>query len=195
MPPSYEVSTANQYNTMLYGDSLDFDTQKQNLEKMQTLEAIQCLREELSKSRIPIEDVPLVSSSSAYPDVRSVYNILRYKKNLHLNHDIARDIVLFGVNQLTYFFDGSKTAWGRMPNLKGWERTAKMKLNSLKVELSTVVAETFNYYNIGPVGQILFSLVPSALIHMSTRYEQNPDLKINTEESLQNLYELGDPKN
>lgn len=173
----------------------NLDTQKRKEEKMQTLESIQHLREELIKMDISVDDIPTVNSESTYEDVRGIYSILRYKKNLNLHYEIARDCVLFGVNQLSYVFDGSKTSWGTMPDLRGWDRTAKHKLKSLKVELSTVVADAFNHYNVGPIGQILLALVPSALIHMSLKHEQRSrGATVDADESLQNLYDLNAQK-
>lgn len=190
-PKSSEPPESNpiqdNYNAILYEN---VETQKQQVEKMQILESIQCLKDELIKIKIPVEDVPVVNNTSSYTDIKSVYNILRYKKNINVNSDIAKEVILIGIKQLTYIFNGKKTSWGRMPDLTDWDKTAKSKLNSLKVELSSIVAGFFDHYGIGNLGQIILSLVPSAIIHMAERSDQRPDIDIKADQSLQNLYNM-----
>lgn len=159
----------NVYNKIIYGGS----NAEELDDKMNMLESIYTLREELKKLDIEISHIPQVDENSNYQDICRIRKALLHKKNISMHYETARDIFLVGINKLIEYCDGSKTSWGHRPDLKGWDRTAKFKLNTLKTELAELASSFFTRYNISSLGQILFSLVPSAFIYASMRSQQN----------------------
>jgi hypothetical protein len=140
-----------------------------NEEKMDLLDSVKSIREELKSIPGTLTGIPDVDETSHINDIRSVHKLLLHKKNRHINYETVRDIVMMGINKLTSYCDGR----GNRPNLHGWDRTAKYKLSCLKHELSNIASDFFKKYNISPLFQILISLVPSALVYMSTSQQQH----------------------
>jgi len=110
-----------------------------------------------------------------------------------MNFETVRDCIMIGINQLIKYCDGSETEWGRRPYLIGWDKTAKLKLNSLKSELSMVASSFFEKYNISPMWQVLFSLVPSAIVYASINNKQTIP-QTNNDQALEDLSKILDNK-
>lgn len=174
-----------------------FEEEQRREEKLQILDSITSLKKELSKLGISLQNIHEVNENNSYEDVRTIYRMLLYKKNTKINYEIARDFILCGIDGLTYCLNGQETSWGRMPDLRGWDATAKTKMASLKVELSSIVSESLRYYGIGPLGQIGLSLVPSAIVHMNMngRQQNRQQIDIDAGESMMKLNELKNRNN
>lgn len=183
-PKKIEVPEENKFNRILYGSLNNGFTN--DTDKIQLLESIETLREELSRADVKLNTVPLVSETSPYNDIQNAHKILLHKKNMTMHYETARDVILLGVNQVINFCDGRETSWGHRPNLTGWDKIARFKLNALKHELSSLTSSFFSSLEIGPLMQIVFTLVPSALLHMT----QTNIPKFNSENAMNNLYEL-----
>ncbi len=172
-------------NKIIYGSKVDED----DTERLTMIESIESLRDELQRMDIKINTIPTVDETSTMYDIKNVYKMLLHKKNINVHYETAKDFILVGIDQLINFCDGRTTSWGKRPNLTGWNSTAKLRLNGLKTELSTLASDFFNTYNIGPLGQILLSLVPSAILHASMNSQQS-SIQTNNENALQNLHNL-----
>ena len=173
-----------QFNKILYGQKT-IDNPELESERLTMIESIEALREELQRMEIKLNNIPEVDENSDINDIKNVYKLLMHKKNVSIHFETSRDLILVGVNQLVNFCDGT----GNRPNLTGWDKTARLKLNSLKTELSMIASNFFKDYNIGPIGQIAFSLVPSMLLHATLRSQQS-SLQTNNDNALQNLHDL-----
>lgn len=183
IPPSdYEKS---KFNKLIYGSKPEED----DSERLTMLESISSLREELNRMDIKTGTIPQVDDTSTMFDIKNVYKMLLHKKNISVHYETAKDFILVGITQLVNYCDGRETSWGKRPNLTGWDKTARLKLNSLKSELSQLASNFFQAYDIGPLAQILLSLVPSAIMHASTR-SNTSSINANNDTALQNLYSL-----
>ncbi len=175
-----------QFNKLLYNS----DNEEENdVERINLIESIDALKEELTRMEIKISGIPNVNEDSCMSDIKNVYKMLLYKKNVNIHFETSRDLILVGINQLVNFCDGRETSWGHRPNLIGWDRTAKLKLNALKTELSNLASDFFKKYEIGSLGQIALSLIPSALMHATLRSQQT-SLQSNNNDALQSLHGL-----
>ncbi len=179
---SFMADKKTAVNNIVYGSTGGTEG---NEEKLSLLESINSLKEEMNKLGVKTDNIPDVNTSTSVYDMRNVYKMLLHKKNISIHFETSRDLILVGVNYLVNFCDGT----GHRPNLTGWNRTAQFKLNNLKTELSQLASGFFQRYEIGPLGQILLALVPSALMHATTRSQQT-DLKSNNDTALQNLHTL-----
>lgn len=188
--PQAPVSTpyeTESYNKILYGGGNAYDEEMEQ-ERLSMIESIDELRSELSTMEgMNIKTIPYVDKNSNIHDIRGVYKLLLQKKNMGMYFETARDVVLIGINKLVNFCDGRP---GR-PNLQGWDRTANLKLNSLKTEMANMVSGFFKNYSIPPMLQILFSLVPSAFLHASMR-ERQSGLKASNDMALNDLRKMMD---
>lgn len=187
---SQEIIPASDYekqkfNKLIYGDKVEED----DTERLQMLESIDSLREELNRMDIKIGTIPQVDDTSTMFDIKNVYKMLLHKKNISVHYETAKDFILVGITQLVNYCDGRETSWGKRPNLTGWDKTARLKLNSLKSELSQLASNFFQAYDIGPLAQILLSLVPSAIMHASTRTNTST-INADNDSALQDLYSL-----
>jgi len=194
--PTPEKQTAPQqtpyetesYNKILYGTGTSAYDEDMEQERLNMIESIDELRSELSTmDGVNIKTIPHVDRNSNIHDIKSVYKLLLQKKNMSMYFETAKDVILIGINKLVNFCDGRP---GR-PNLTGWERTANFKLNSLKTEMANMVGGFFKNYNIPPILQILFSLVPSAFLHASLR-ERQSGLKASNDSALNDLRKMMD---
>lgn len=176
-----------QFNKILYNN--ENTVKDDNIDRITMIESIEALREELQRMEIKISGIPQVDENSCSTDIKNVYKMLLYKKNVNIHFETSRDLILVGINQIVNFCDGRETTWGHRPNLIGWDRTARLKLNALKTELSNLAGDFFKRYEIGALGQIALSLIPSALMHMTVRSQQTT-LQSNNDEALQNLHNL-----
>lgn len=154
-------------------------------EKINLLEDIRSIKEEIRNLDIPLDNLPEVSEHSNLNDLKALHKILLAKKNKHLNFETINDTLMIGINYLTKYFNGS----GNRPNLTGWESTARLKLGLLKPELSKIAADFFRRYNISPIFQVLISLVPSAILHASIGSTQS--YRIDNSSAIRDLNQLG----
>lgn len=172
-----------QFNNILYGGVQD-NTDDSDTERLSLLESINDVRRELSAMEdINIDSIPQVDENSSVYDLRKIYKLLLYKKNTTLHFETARDFMMIGINQVVRFCNGQN---GR-PNLVGWERTAQSKLSILKTEVTKLASDVFKQYDIGSIGQILISLVPSAIMFAITKDKHQNVMKSDNNDALQKL--------
>jgi len=172
-------------NRLLFGAKPEED----NSERLTMIESINSLREELTRMDIKTGTIPQVDDNSTMFDIKNVYKMLLHKKNISVHYETAKDFILVGITQLVNYCDGRETTWGHRPNLTGWDKTARLRLNSLKSELAQLASNFFQSYDIGPLAQILLSLIPSAIMHASTRSTQS-NISASNDTALQSLHEM-----
>lgn len=183
--PSVTPAEREDYNRVIYGSQAAYDNELEQ-ERMDMLEQIEELRSELNGVEgMNVRNIPQVTERSNINDIRNVLKLLLHKKNMGMYFETAKDVMMIGINKLIGFCDGRP---GR-PNLTGWDRTANLKLNSLKTEMAGMVSGFFKKYSIPPILQILFSLVPSAFLHASIR-ERQSGTKASSDAALQDLREM-----
>lgn len=181
IPTSYE---RQQFNDILYGSSGGEDM---STDRIALIESINELRNELSQiDNVNISYIPQHNDTTSISDLEKIEKLLLYKKNTTLHFETARDFMMVGINQMVKFFNGQN---GR-PNLVGWERTAESKINMLKSEVTKIASNSFKYLNIGSLGQIAISLLPSAIMYAITRDKHQNVIKTDSGDALQKLRDL-----
>ena len=173
------------FNDLLYGGADNPD--EDDTERLSLYENVTDLRRELGGiNGVNIDNIPLATEATTVSELRRIKKLLMFKKNSVLNFETARDFMLIGINQITQFCNGKN---GR-PNLVGWDTTAQAKLNMLRTEVSSIAADFFKRWDIGSLGQIAISLVPSAVFYALTRKDLQTSLNRDNTDALQKLQTL-----
>lgn len=142
-------------------------------QKLEFLDDIQNLRDELSMAKISLSGVPQVTVKSSLDDVREVHRLLRSKITFRRYHEIGREIIVTIAQSLETIFNGKNSYFGVVPDLRGWHLSVSHKLKRMKYETSALVRNVFKNNNVSPFWQLMIELVPSAILHNTMRKEQS----------------------
>jgi len=132
------------------------------------LESIITMRDYLLGAGIELGHIPEVSIHSNPQEINRVHEMTRIKFERERFCDIASNMVTLGAKAVEFAFDGRKTYFGRWrPDATGWsERSLPGKLQRLKPDLSSMISNFMDQYNVGSGARICIELVPNLLFHM-----------------------------
>jgi hypothetical protein len=140
--------------------------------KMEMLDDINMLIDELTNTGADLSNLPQVSVQSSFDDVRMMHRRLRAKLTFKRHHEIGKDIIVSASQGLGMIFNGENKFFGYQPDLTGWHLSVSRKLKTMKYETSTVIRKIFTENNIPAWLQILMELVPSAFLYAGSKHNQ-----------------------
>jgi len=153
---------------------IDYDELEEE-EMAQIIEQIDTLRVDLADEEIDLSRIPEVSSSTTKKEAKAILRILRIKYNKSRYCDLFDEAILAGSYGLEKIFDGKNEWFGNKIDLTGWSETVKTKLKKIRPDTSTLVSNVVKDYDFGPLGRILFVLLPSLLFHSRSRRLKSND--------------------
>ena len=169
-------SNDDRYKDDRHREDKGFDYEELEEEEMaQIIEQIDTLRVDLADEEIDLSRIPEVSSSTTKKEAKAILRILRIKYNKSRYCDLFDEAILAGSYGLEKIFDGKNEWFGNKIDLTGWSETVKSKLKKIRPDTSTLVSNVVKDYDFGPLGRILFVLLPSLLFHSRSRRLKSND--------------------
>lgn len=158
--------------------SLTEDDDSEMTEKLLLLNSISALIDDLKVSGCDISGIQ--EPNESYP----LQHIRIFKKKLQMKYDGIRcrefvsEVVVLGAKGLEQVFNGRRKFGRHTPDLRGWNKKARMKIDRLHVETGQIVNGVLNKFDIGPVARIVMELIPSAISHMSMKSSSKSEMAL-----------------
>jgi hypothetical protein len=179
---NYAMNKLGEDNVLSGSTNFSFESEKEEEEKLDLLDAIDLLRSQIEADGMSITHIKQVDRTSSITEIRNIYHILNIKNMRRTYCSTAETAITSLILGLEYLFDGKKKYGPYSPDLTGWHNTVKVKLKNMRYETSSLVYGVVNQYNISPIWRIVLELVPSAFLHSHMRSRRKKTSTYSTEE-------------
>lgn len=173
---------SSMYNTQNY-EQMQIEQYRRDEEKNMWLEQIDDWLYDLEQEGIDTSPIPNVNKNSTYEEVQRVYKILDRKISKNSCQTMFVEGLMTIFELLETFFDGKKSLLGFRINLEGYSGTARVKLDKLKPQTSSVAMKLVDSVGLGDGGKIIATLLPSMFLYTRLKKKQHnsdnfvPDIK------------------
>jgi hypothetical protein len=145
---------------------------KEDQQKTNMLGEIDMLLEDLAEEGVDLSKIPAVGPDSSISMVQNVLRTLKYKEGRARGGDLAEQILMLLAKGAEKLCNGERELAGYRPNLKGWSHTVAPKIRRLRNPAGEIVHGVIENSGMGPLGQLLIEIVPSAVLYSATQSSQ-----------------------
>jgi hypothetical protein len=148
---------------------------KEEQKKTTLLGEIDALLDDLHEEGVDLSRIPKVNMDSSMVDINNVLESLKYKAGRARGSDMAEYLIMLLAKGAEYLCNGKRDIAGFKPDLTGWSHTIAPKVRRLRNPAGEIVHKAIEESGLGPVGQIMLEIVPSAILYSTTQNSQIKD--------------------